>query len=96
MFCKFRGREHVSFVITQVKFGNYLHSFAHVALAGFLYVAIANLLDKTHWLMVNNSYARDMMDFLHFPINKNDPSDFGGSLKRFVHKLGSGQVRMYC
>lgn len=96
VFCMFRGREHVSFVITQVKFGNYPRSFAHAALAGFPYVAIANLLDKTHRLTVNNSYARDTTDFLRFPINEDDPSDFGGSLKRFVQKLGPGQVRMYC
>jgi hypothetical protein len=96
VFCMFRGREHVSFVIAQVKFGNYPHSFARAALAGFLFVAIANLLDKIHQLMVNNSYARDTTDFLCFLINENDPSDFGGSLKRFVQKLGPGQVRMYC
>jgi hypothetical protein len=65
-------------------------------LAGHPYVAMSNLLDKTHTLTVNNSYARGTSEVLHFPINENDSSNFGGVLQCSMNKLSPGQVRMCC
>jgi hypothetical protein len=96
LYCMFKGREHITFTTTQMKFGNYPHSFTHIALAWYPYVTIANLLDKTHQLKVDNSYCKDIINFLCFPINDDNSSDFGGNLKRFVQKLWPGQIRMHC
>jgi hypothetical protein len=96
VFCMFRGREHANFLVSQVKFGHYPRTFEHAVLAGHPYVSISNLTDKTHILTVNNSYARGTSEVLRFPINKNNPSDFGGALQRYMKKLSPGQLRMYC
>jgi hypothetical protein len=96
VFCMFRGREHANFLVSQVKFGHYPRTFEHAALAGHPYVAISNLTDKTHILTVNNSYARGTSEVLRFPINEDDPADFGGALQRYMNKLSPGQLRMYC
>jgi hypothetical protein len=96
VFCMFRGREHANFLVSQVKFGHYPRTFEHAALAGHPYVSISNLTDKTHMLTVNNSYARGTSEVLRFPINEDDPADFGGALQRYMKKLSPGQLRMYC
>jgi hypothetical protein len=96
VFCMFWGHEHANFLVSQVKFGHYPHTFEHAALAGHPYVAMSNLLDKTHTLTVNNSYARGTSEVLHFPINENDSSNFGGVLQCSMNKLSPGQVRMCC
>jgi hypothetical protein len=57
---------------------------------------LSNLLDKVHTLAVNNSYTRGILEVLCFPINKNDMSNFGGTLQCYMNKLTPGQVRMYC
>jgi hypothetical protein len=96
VYCMFRGQEHASFCVNQIKFGHYPCSFEHAQLAGHPYVSISNLTDKTHQITVNNSYSRDTTDSLRFPINQSDPADFSASLQRLLEKLGPGQVRVYC
>jgi hypothetical protein len=96
VFCMFRGCEHANFLVSQVKFGHYPCTFEHAALAGHPYVAISNLTDKTHILTVKNSYARGTSEVLRFPINKDNPSNFGGALQWYINKLSLGQLRMYC
>jgi hypothetical protein len=96
VFCMFHGRKHTNFLVNQVKFGHYPHTFEHAALAGHPYILISNLTDKTHILTVNNSYARGTSEVLHFPMNENHPIDFGGALQCYMKKLSPGQLRMYC
>jgi hypothetical protein len=96
IYCMFRGKEHASFAVSQIKFGHYPCTFEHAGLAGHPNVSIDNICDKSHRLTVHNSHARTTNEFLRFPINENDPACLGAAIKRFMPKLAPNQTRMYC
>jgi hypothetical protein len=88
--CMFWSKEHVYFMVHQVKFGHYPHSFEHLGLAGHPYITIDNLTDKSHQVSVNSNHARQCSKFLWFPINPSNPGDFGTCIQRYMHKLSPG------
>ena len=98
VYCAFCGcSEHTRLHTNQIVFGQYPENFENPALCGVQYASVAVFLsDKSHSITVNNSYAREMKNVLRFPIDTQDPSSFGGAIKRFWKKLSPGQSRVYC
>lgn len=95
--CFCGGKEHSELTIAQISFGTFPTDFPLEDLCGKRFVFIEFFKnEKAHKLTVTNLYVRDTDDILRFPIDENDPANFGASLERMVKKAGPGQVRLYC
>ena len=91
----FRGaKEHTMLKIEDVSVGPYPKG---SKFEGYLYFAVANLVDKTHALSAENGYRRDTTTLMKVPILSDDPTsgDYGGTLKRMLDKALPGQKRFY-
>lgn len=65
--------------------------------AGYQYIGLHNLLDKTHKLTVNNSYRRDTEGSMRIPIFPQDINSPGTIFYDYVfNKTAPGQTRLHC
>ena len=91
----FRGaKEHTMLKVEDVSIGNYPKG---SNFEGYLYFAVANLVDKTHALSAENGYRRDTTTLMKVPILSDDPAsgDYGGTMKRMLEKALPNQKRLY-
>ena len=98
-FGAFRGyKEHHELPTAHIKKGVYPSDFEDSNLAGVDYIGITSIgnSDKTMKVSVHNNYTRDTNDIFRFPIFRDDPSNFGASIERYMLKLEPGTVKMYC
>ena len=64
--------------------------------AGFKYYGYNGLTDKSHKLSTTNSYVRQSKHLRLPVLNESDPNDAAACLKRYLQKLGPGQLRLFC
>ena len=61
------------------------------------YYGTEELTDKTHKLNINNGQVRENKEYMHLPVQDNDPTSsyLAGSLKCYIEKLAPEQTRIY-
>ena len=90
-----RGGEYTNFSISQIDHGEFPEDHDW---HGYSWFAINGMTDKTHKLSVHNSHVRNTKSLLRFPILNDGErtNDVGGSIQRYLKKLGPGQLRFFC
>ena len=64
---------------------------------GCQWFGIDFIIDKSNHLSIHKPYVRSIEDTqMKIPVLKNDKSDPGGCIARFLDKLAPGQLRLYC
>ena len=90
-----RGGEYTNFLISQILHGDFAENHEW---HGHSWFAINGMTDKTHKLSVHNPHVRKTKNILRFPVLNDGvrSNDVGGSIERYLKKLGPGQLRFFC
>ena len=65
-------------------------------LKGMSWIGVDNFQDKAHKLTVHNNVKRSTNNMMRLPVEIENMSSQGGTLKRYTNKIAPGQKRFYC